>query len=162
MYSDPLAFQWLSNHDARHQSTRFIDVDFPELMTKKREIIVSTPQLRDLLGSYQSLDHSSGIQIRSEHYLALGCDLTDLSKLDALLVNEVCWSQSLVLCTAEVSVTYMNIEAADSLIKWAAHKDDSVSKGIKPVGFCADSFQYVFACLNSTCQMAPSIRLLGR
>lgn len=159
MCSDPLAFQWLSNHTSRHRNAIFVDVDFPELMTKKREIIVSTPQLRDLLGPYQALDDSSGIHIRSKHYLALGCDLTDLSKLDTLLANEICLSQSLILCTAEVSMTYMNVEAADSLIQWTAHMDDGMSEGVQQVYFCADSFQYAFVYLNSTYPMAPSIHL---
>jgi len=130
MCSDPLAFQWLSNDALGCQETKFVDVDFPDLMAKKREIILNAPQLRDLLGPYQIPEENSGIHLRSEHYSALGCDLTDISRLDALLANEINLSESLILCTAEVSVTYMDGEAADSLICWAAHHDHSMPEHV--------------------------------
>lgn len=127
MCSDPLAFQWLSNDALKCQDTKFVDVDFPELMAKKKEIIVNTPQLRNLLGSHQTVEDYSGTHLRSKHYSALGCDLTDIPKLEALLTNEMDFSRSLILCVAEVSITYMDVEAADSLIHWAANHKDSMS-----------------------------------
>lgn len=33
-----------------------------------------------------------------------------------------------ILCTAEVAVTYMDVEAADSLIAWASQYDDGMSQ----------------------------------
>ena len=55
----------------------------------------------------------------------MGCDLADTGKLDKLLGTLVDFSTCLVLCTAEVSITYMDIHAADSLIAWAARQNDS-------------------------------------
>ena len=107
------------------QSAKFIDIDFPELIEKKCNVIVNTPHLRDIIGHSDWPDGTSCTEIRSRNYAALGCDLVDLGRLERLLANEIDTSNSLILCTAEVSVTYMNVEAADALIQWAAHYDDS-------------------------------------
>ena len=102
-----------------------MDIDFPELMEKKCDIICNTSQLRDLLGPHvRSLD-PGGLALRSEHYLAIGCDLTDIIRLDILLTSEVQMSTCIVLCTAEVSITYMDTNTADALIQWAGLHDDS-------------------------------------
>ena len=105
----------------------FIDVDYPTLIAKKCDVIVNTQQLRDLLGHYkrQFPENNEGVHLSSEYFLALGCDLKDPSRLDSLFSSQFDASKSLILCTAEVSVTYMNVEAADALIQWAAHFDDS-------------------------------------
>ena len=94
-------------------------------MEKKCDIISTTSQLRELLGPHDRPVGDGGIIMRSEHYLAIGCDLTDISRLDMLLASEIQLSNCLVLCTAEVSVTYMDTNAADSLIQWAGLHDDS-------------------------------------
>lgn len=67
---------------------------------------------------------SKGIQLQSPHYVALGCDLANTDAVfdtsSAVIDNAKC----MVLCVAEVSVTYMNTEAADSLIKCTSQFDD--------------------------------------
>ena len=102
-----------------------MDVDFPDLIAKKCNVIASTSQLRELLGPFDRSTEATGIYLRSKHYSALGCDLIDLARLEELLAGEIDVSSSLILCTAEVSVTYMNPDAADALIQWAAHFKDS-------------------------------------
>ncbi len=102
-----------------------MDVDYPGLIEKKCDIITNTTQLRDLLGPHDQPLDSSGPTLRSEHYLAIGCDLTDITRLDTLLAGEVQVSNCSVLCTAEVSITYMDANAADALIRWACLHDDS-------------------------------------
>lgn len=102
-----------------------MDVDYPDLIEKKCNVISSTSQLRDLLGPHDRPLDPSGPILRSEHYLAIGCDLADITRLDMLLTSEVQMSNCLVLCTAEVSITYMNTNAADALIRWAGLHDDS-------------------------------------
>ena len=127
MCSDPLAFQWLSKRASSLARTKFIDVDFPDLIKRKSDVIANAPQLRGLLGSFQVLNESSGVSLRSEHYTSIGCDLSDLVSLETLLQEELDASTSLILCVAEVSVTYMNVDSADALIKWAADYDDGIS-----------------------------------
>lgn len=56
--------------------------------------------------------------LESDQYLQVGCDLGDISKLSLVLGSAVDLERSLVLCTAEVSITYMDVEAADALIGW--------------------------------------------
>ena len=102
-----------------------MDVDHPALMEKKCDIISNTSRLRDLLGPHDRPLEPGGVTLRSEHYLAIGCDLADITKFDMLLASEVQLSSCLVLCTAEVSITYMDTSAADALIRWAGLHDDS-------------------------------------
>ena len=102
-----------------------MDVDYAALMEKKCDIILNTPQLQDLLGPHDRPLDCSGLTLRSEHYLAIGCDLADITKFDTLLAGQVQLSSCLVLCTAEVSVTYMCTNTADALIRWAGLHDDS-------------------------------------
>ena len=93
-------------------------------MEKKCDVISNTP-LQDLLGHHLRLLDPSGLIMRSECYLAIGCDLADISRLEMLLASEVQLSNCLVLCIAEVSITYMDTKAADSIIQWAGSHDDS-------------------------------------
>ena len=95
-------------------------------MEKKCDIISSTSQLRDLLGPYDRKSNRSGLTLRSEHYLAIGCDLVDITKLDTLLMSEIQLSNCLILCTAEISITYMDTSAANALIRWAGLHDDGM------------------------------------
>lgn len=95
-------------------------------MKRKCDVISNTAQLRDLLGPYDRSLHSSGLILRSENYLAVGCDLADIVTLDTLVANEFQMSKCFVLCVAEVSITYMDTKAADALIRWAGLHDDSM------------------------------------
>lgn len=75
----------------------------------------------------RSLDPS--ILLNSKEYAAIGCDLRNIPRLERLLRNVVDIENCLVLCVAEVSITYMQTEAADALISW--------SSGLSPdVTFC--------------------------
>lgn len=144
------------------QNIRFVDIDFPELIAKKCDVISNTPQLRDILGSLQRPGEDSGIFLRSEHYLALGCDLTDLARLEGILAGEVDASSSLILCTAEVSITYMNVEAADALIRWATRYDESVSTHNALCYYCLAltvSYKYTSVSLNNICRPVLNILL---
>ena len=125
MYSDPVAFQWLSGIRQLSDDIQYIDIDFPNLISRKCDVIERTPQLRELLGSYERFPESNGICLRSSRYLALGCDLGNTDRLDELLAQEIVASVSLILCTAEVSITYMDRKGADALICWGAQYDDS-------------------------------------
>ena len=66
--------------------------------------------------------------MKGSHYSALGCDLTDTARLERLLKDHIDISKCMILCTAEVSMTYMETEAADALLEWAAQYDDSRRK----------------------------------
>lgn len=58
--------------------------------------------------------------------MALGCDLTNIKNFDELLRKQIDLTECSILCIAEVSMTYMNVAAADCLIRWMAHFDDGI------------------------------------
>ncbi|KAI4263522.1 MAG: hypothetical protein L6R42_001328, partial [Xanthoria sp. 1 TBL-2021] len=133
---DPLPFQCLSRYPEDCTGVTFVDVDFPELISKKREIILAQSDLQSLVGwsqsdgrdgpapALQSTENGSPILIRSNRYVGVGCDLRDISRLSKTLEEELQIGSCLVLCSAEVSITYMDVDAADALITWAAQYDD--------------------------------------
>jgi len=115
--SDPIPFQWLAQYRDTCDNTKFIDIDFSELMLSKREIILNTPKMKDLL-SNPTTTLGSDVLLDSEEYAAIGCDLRNLKRLERLLKTVVDIDQCLVLCIAEVSITYMSVDDSDALIAW--------------------------------------------
>ena len=99
---------------------RFVDVDYKALMLTKKGIIEATPQINDLLTT-QALPKDDYTVLNANEYVAVGCDLRDITGLDTTIGSLTKQDNCLVLCVAEVSVIYMNPVAADALIKWAAH-----------------------------------------
>jgi tRNA wybutosine-synthesizing protein 4 len=115
--SDPIPFQWLAQYRDTCDNTKFIDIDFKELMLSKREIILNTPKMKDLL-SNPTVPVENDVLLDSEEYAAIGCDLRNLKRLERLMKTVVDIDQCLVLCIAEVSITYMSVDDSDSLIAW--------------------------------------------
>ena len=60
------------------------------------------------------------ILFRSDQYVQLGCDLRDLPHLNQTLAKVLDIENSIILLTAEVSITYMKVEESDALIRWAS------------------------------------------
>lgn len=77
-------------------------------------------QTRELNSVLKNLEfpEDGDILLRSEQYLQVGCDLRDLIKLEKFFSSEFDLSNSVVFCTAEVSIAYMDVETSDALIKW--------------------------------------------
>lgn len=88
------------------------------LMEKKRDVVRNTFELNSMLSNL-SIPEAGKVLLQSDQYLQVGCDLRELSDLSSVLASTVDMEKSLVLFTAEVSITYMDVEAADALIKWA-------------------------------------------
>lgn len=86
-------------------------------MLSKREIILNTPKMKDLL-SNPTVSTNNDVLLDSEEYSAIGCDLRNPRRLERLLKTVVDIDQCLVLCVAEVSITYMSVEDSDALIAW--------------------------------------------
>ena len=104
-------------------------MDYDLLMETKCKIIRETPKMNDLLHSSDTnqnrLDPS--LLINTDEYAAVGCDLRNLPRLQRLLRNVVDIDNCLVLCVAEVSITYMATEAADALIAWSSTLSSDVT-----------------------------------
>jgi tRNA wybutosine-synthesizing protein 4 len=94
-----------------------VDVDYRELMITKAGIVRETDVLDDLV---RPKDGSNvDFVIEGERYYGIGCDLRDIRRLDAAIKSLADLENTLVLCIAEVSITYMDPDAADALISWA-------------------------------------------
>lgn len=115
---DPLPWQCLSRYPAACVNVKFIDVDYRDLIVNKREVVLNTPEL---LSKLTNIEKQTGdMLLRSDQYLQVGCDLRDLPRLEQILASIIDLQNSVILFTAEVSITYMNVEAADALIQWAS------------------------------------------
>ncbi|KAM5357826.1 hypothetical protein ACJZ2D_015869 [Fusarium nematophilum] len=119
---DVLPWQCYHRYGNSCGDTVFLDVDYPDLMLKKRAIVLGTPQLRELLGPdpYISGTDTEHLLLRSDRYCQIGCDLRDLDSLRKCLESFLSLPDCSVLFVAEVSVTYMDTTSADTLIQWAS------------------------------------------
>lgn len=98
---------------------KFIDIDYIDLILKKRDVVQNTKELNSMLTNLEVMKEGD-LLLRSDQYLQLGCDLRDIPRLHTALASAVDIENCQVLFTAEVSITYMSVQAADSLIKWAS------------------------------------------
>ncbi|KAJ8119731.1 hypothetical protein ONZ43_g3382 [Nemania bipapillata] len=87
---------------------KFIDIDFPGLMSKKRAIVLSTPQLSSVFEPFDP-NTSEHVFLKSETYFQIGCDLRNTADIERALT--ICLGQSdcTFMFVAEVSITYMEV-----------------------------------------------------
>lgn len=96
-------------------------------MSKKRDVIMQHHELEELISPVQIDTGSPALLLSSDRYVAVGCDLRNTGKLDRVLGENLEVAKCLVLCVAEVSVTYMEVDAANALIRWAAQYDNGTN-----------------------------------
>lgn len=120
--SDPLPFQWLARDPALCANTKFVDVDYEPLMQTKCKIVKETSRINSLLNPVapDTAVNEKSVLFESQEYVQIGCDLRNTSRLERLLRNVVDIDRCLILCVAEVSITYMQTDAADTLIAWTS------------------------------------------
>lgn len=109
----------LSSDRSLCRNTVFVDIDYEKLMINKKLVVKNTKEITDLLDNVEVLPDEDAIQLRSDQYLAIGCDLKDLKKLGATL-KEVLPPECSILCLAEVSLTYIDVKSADAVVSWAS------------------------------------------
>ena len=80
----------------------------------------STADLRDLLDKVTNSSSAESVSLRSEQYIAIGCDLRHVQELDTLLKAEVEWPNCTALVVAEVALTYMGVKDANALLDYTA------------------------------------------
>ena len=122
--SDPLPFQFWQRHASLSENATFVDVDYPQLIARKRDRMLGNEALRNALFETNLRPAQAPVYIRSNRYLALGCDLRDLKTLERLLRTEIDATNASFLFVAEVSITYMPTPDADSVIRWASTLED--------------------------------------
>ncbi|KAK2858444.1 hypothetical protein FQN49_004725 [Arthroderma sp. PD_2] len=126
---DPLPFQLLSLEPGLCVNTKFVDIDHRKLMVEKWDAIQNNTELKELIPDAVS-SSNGGPLIRSKQYIGIGCDLGNLVELENSLKSELDPSDFSILCTAEVSLTYMEVGAADALIEWAGKLSDDTQFGL--------------------------------
>lgn len=93
-------------------------------MVNKKRALQKTDIIQQLLKPVSFNADDSPVQIHSKPYVALGCDLRNLDKLDHVLETEILPSECAVLFLAEVSLTYMDVKSANAVINWASKLSD--------------------------------------
>lgn len=134
--SDVLPWQCLTRYPKdceREGGVKFVDVDFPDLIERKRRTVWETEELVGAFKGVKEMGNNigGGVVFDSEEYAMIGCDLRDLNSLRKSLESVVVGGQEeggLGECefvfVAEVSITYMEREGADGVIKWASSVED--------------------------------------
>ena len=74
----------------------------------------------DILWNSSGTSVDESVLISMPHYVAVGCDLTDTRKLNAILRDRLRMTDVPMLFVAEVSMTYMGVKAADEVLRWAS------------------------------------------
>ncbi|GIZ41317.1 hypothetical protein CKM354_000462500 [Cercospora kikuchii] len=123
---DPLPWLFLGKQPLLCQGTTFVDVDYPLLMQNKIGIIQKTSQLKTLLPKFTTTGQETGLLASSDPYVAIGCDLADLTPLQDILQDHLQMGNSdvAVLFTSEVSTAYMPLEGSQAVFQWAATFND--------------------------------------
>ncbi|KAF2152543.1 LCM-domain-containing protein [Myriangium duriaei CBS 260.36] len=124
---DPLPFQFLGIYPEQCKDAIFVDVDYPQLMQRKVDVIKSNRPLLDLLPGFEVIDPPEALLASSQCYKALGCNLNDISSLNKALRQtfDLDSSSIAIIFVAEVSVAYMERHAADAVLRWAANLNDA-------------------------------------
>jgi tRNA wybutosine-synthesizing protein 4 len=123
---EPLPFRMLWKYSNQCRGMKFVDVDYPQLIQKKVEIIRKNSIFSDLLDVREATKNNttSSILLNDGQYCAVACDLGDTKTLDQVFRTELQLQNHSVLFIGEVSIVYMEVKQADQLIKWTSSFDD--------------------------------------
>lgn len=122
--SDALPFRMLAKESTACRNAVFVDVDYPDLIYKKTAIVKGTLALRDLLDNIVESSSPNKFPLCSDQYIAIGCNLYKVDELSDLLGVALPLRKCSILVVAEVSITYMDTEAADALIAFTSQLGD--------------------------------------
>lgn len=81
--SDPLPWQCFTRYQACCTNTVFVDIDYRDLMLKKRAVVQSTSELNAMLSNVEVSE--GDVLFKSDQYVQLGCDLRNLAALQNTL-----------------------------------------------------------------------------
>lgn len=148
---DPLPWQCWTRYPEQSKGVRFVDVDYQELQARKREMVKDTLELNSMLKNL-TYPTEGDVMLRSDQYLQIGCDLRDLGKLQKVLSTEFDLENTIIFCSAEVSIAYMAVASSDALIKFIGGLPEG-----KPVPLrnrpSSNTEQHASVCLNSLFHM---------
>lgn len=97
-----------SKYDMSYSVSKHVQVDFPSVMAKKMATISLVPELATMLPG--GVVERGPALADSQQYAAIGCDLSDLEKLErSLVLCGVDFSRPTLLLS-ECALTYMEPE----------------------------------------------------
>ncbi len=96
---------------------KFVDIDFPDLMSKKRTIVLNTPELSSV---FEPVDTNvdEHVLLKSDMYSQIGCDLRNTANIEKALFTclNLNPSDCIFMFVAEVSITYMEVRLCKLLL----------------------------------------------
>jgi len=113
---DTLFFR-MHNAGATANVSKFVEIDFPEVISRKLVAIQTKPVFQNITKGWKfSLKDCKG-----DKYVAFGGDLEQLEDVYSLLkANDINFAAP-TLILSECVMCYMNVKASDELIKWSAN-----------------------------------------
>lgn len=125
---EPLAFRMLWKYPANCKDVKFVDLDFPQLIEKKVQMVRKETLLHERLTGEENIrrPHDS-IKYASEQYCAVGCDLGNTHFLQEVIRTHLEIHDRAILFISEVAVVYMPPEEATGVISLCSTFPDGMS-----------------------------------
>lgn len=125
---DPLAFQLLSLFKNQY-NLNFIDIDYPDLVKNKYNMIQQSDEIKQLIGD-QGSKSSDLYVMETDNYQLVGCDLKNLAYYKEILPKLVSRNvdphpTSINIFIAEVSLAYMKPQFANPVIEISSQVNNS-------------------------------------
>lgn len=102
-------------------------------MQKKRACINQAEDLKASFPFLQDWTVKDPEVWQAGQYLAVGCDLRQLSELERILNSVANAKDKAILFVAEVSVAYMDVKSADAVVSWASSFKDGEFNRFRPL-----------------------------
>jgi tRNA wybutosine-synthesizing protein 4 len=116
---DPMPFQFISEFAKTRpellEQIIFVDIDYPDLVKSKLEMIKKSDDILGLLGEVGEPLRDQGIIFSSQMYHLVGCNLRDSGLFNQQL-SAINQDAATNIFVAEVSLAYMKPEHADPII----------------------------------------------
>lgn len=130
----------------------FIEVDFPDVVKRKQNIINKQSSLLNLIGDYKIINGC----LTSLNYKIIPCDLTKFQDLEAFFVELNIDTSAPTLFFSEVVLAYINYDKAVELLLWIKRKFENcitaVFEQIQPYDAFGQVMVKHFKKLNSPLQ----------
>ncbi|KAK3589042.1 hypothetical protein CHS0354_007991 [Potamilus streckersoni] len=109
-------------HQNLLEEVTFCEIDFPDVVRRKKETIMSQPPLLELVGEITHTEAMDSllVEIDSANYKLLGIDLGQPNTLEAVLKLCQIDFDCPTLLFSECVLTYMTRRCSSAVIKWAA------------------------------------------
>jgi tRNA wybutosine-synthesizing protein 4 len=123
---DTLPFKFRTRHKpdaaAANHDAVFIDVDYRDLLEKKLAVLTKDATFAPFLPTPDHMATSTHdpILFKSTSYCAIAIDLGHIDTLRRIFTDLFSLESLDILFIAEVSITYMPLDAANCLLEWAS------------------------------------------